>query len=66
MTKSILDRQRLQDGALIIESLLDAATAYFSVAPEESLPILEIAQERAARLNASLDSVNTTGVRNNG
>lgn len=49
--------QDLQNEALIIESLLDAAMSMFTVRDmQDSMSLVEMASERAARLNRALDA----------
>ena len=47
----------LQNEALIIESLLDAAMSMFAVPDrQDSMTLIEMASVRAARLNRALDN----------
>lgn len=47
----------LQNEALIIESLLDAAMSMFSLPDrQDSMALVEMASARAARLNRALDT----------
>jgi len=49
--------QDLQNEALVIESLLDAAMSMFSVPDrQDSMTLVEMASVRAARLNRALDT----------
>ncbi|WP_170545283.1 hypothetical protein [Ruegeria arenilitoris] len=53
-------RAELQQEALIIESLLEAATALVggNDSGDNMIVVMEMAQDRAKKLNAALDSVN--------
>ena len=54
-----MTRGEMQTEALVIESLLSTAMAYFSSKnPEEMMTIIEMAHERARKLNEALDSIN--------
>ena len=49
----------MQNEALIIESLLDAAMSMFAVPDrQDSMTLIEMASVRAARLNRALDATN--------
>ncbi|MEM9309685.1 MAG: hypothetical protein AAGA74_20510 [Pseudomonadota bacterium] len=54
-----MTRQQMQDEALVIETLLDAAQALFGTdSDEETLRMIEMACTRANKLHSALDSVN--------
>lgn len=54
-----MTRDEMQNTALIIESLLDAAMALnLTDSNEDMLRMIEMAHDRAAHLNTALDSVN--------
>lgn len=58
-----LTRGEMQDEAMIIGSLLNAAMALSAVeSPKEIFSIVEMAHSRAYQLNQALDSVNTVEI----
>lgn len=60
-TKGKMNRQEMQDQALVIESLLSTAMAMMSERdPTDAYEMIEKAQDRTNRLNRALDSINAT------
>ncbi|MEM6890771.1 MAG: hypothetical protein AAF636_21950 [Pseudomonadota bacterium] len=58
-TRGPLSRDVLQTEALVIETLLEAASAmHGATRREQSLELIEMAQARARALNVALDSIN--------
>ena len=54
-----MTRAQMQEEALVIETLLDAAQALIGTASDnDMLKVIEMACTRANRLNEALDSVN--------
>ena len=57
--KGALSREEMQTEALVIETLLEAASAmHGATRREQSFELIEMAQARASALKAALDSIN--------